>query len=158
MKNYARTCWVNDKMLKGNRFHTCALNDEFTWLLCGGFGGGSMGLCWDCCDSDLKNISRFVCNWKRMKLTNKTEKKKRIRMKKTKMIIIKIKKKHPNETNIQKEIINIISLRCQLLKNWTRQTQDKQVYCRKQNKLIWIFFILWFTIAIQCQYLGCFPF
>lgn len=43
----------NDKLDE----HTCALLLKF-----GGFGGGSSGLCCDCCESDLKNISRFDCN------------------------------------------------------------------------------------------------
>lgn len=47
------------------KFLTCTLlNDELIWLLCGGLGGGSIGLCCDCCDSDSKNFSRFICNWK----------------------------------------------------------------------------------------------
>lgn len=62
--------------------HTCALNDECTWLFTcdGGFGGGSIGLC---CESDLKNISRFVCNWKSSSVEsrNETKEKKRRRTK-----------------------------------------------------------------------------
>lgn len=55
--------------------HTCALNDECTWLFTcdGGFGGGSIGLC---CESDLKNISRFVCNWKKGRRNENKMKKK----------------------------------------------------------------------------------
>lgn len=44
----------------------------------GGFGGGPDG---DCCESDLKNISRFDCNWL---VVASNEKRKEMKQKETK--------------------------------------------------------------------------
>lgn len=121
------------KLWKGNR-HTCELNDEFTWLLCGGFGGGSIGLCWDCCDSDLKNISRFVCNWK---WTHFYEEKKK---KKTEKMIIKnltngTKYKYKNIKTVNNNNKTSFS---PLLEYNTKLDKHRKnsLHVRKQNKFI----------------------